>query len=73
MLPCIEAADLIPAYSGIRPKLAPPGEKEPRDFIIERDPIYPYVVHLVGIESPGLTAAPSIAEYVAQLVAETLV
>jgi L-2-hydroxyglutarate oxidase LhgO len=36
-----------------------------------RDPAVPQAIHLVGIESPGLTAAPSIAKHVCQLVEET--
>jgi L-2-hydroxyglutarate oxidase LhgO len=40
--------------------------------VIARDPAVPQAIHLVGIESPGLTAAPSIAQYVLQLVEETL-
>jgi glycerol-3-phosphate dehydrogenase len=71
LLPEIEAADLVPAYSGIRAKLAPPGAG-PHDFIVERDPAWPHAIHLVGIESPGLTSAPSLARDVAQLVADTL-
>lgn len=75
LLPEIEASDLIPAYSGIRAKLTPPatqGEKRVADFIIQADPKFPRVVHLIGIESPGLTSAPSIAEHVSGLVAEIL-
>ena len=72
LLPEVEAVDLVPAYSGIRAKLVPPGEKGPADFIITRDPQFPCVVQLIGIESPGLTSAPSIAEQVAELVAEVL-
>ena len=70
LLPEIEAADLVPAYSGIRAKLVAPGEKGPADFIITRDPQFPCVVQLIGIESPGLTSAPAIAEHVGNLVAE---
>jgi len=33
----------------------------------------PRIRHLIGIESPGLTSAPSIAEHVRDLVAEVLV
>jgi len=32
----------------------------------------PRVIQLVGIESPGLTAAPAVAEHVAKMVAEVL-
>jgi len=32
----------------------------------------PQAIHLVGMESPGLTAAPAVAEHVAKLVAEVL-
>jgi glycerol-3-phosphate dehydrogenase len=72
LVPEIEERDLHPSYSGIRPKLVPPGEKGPEDFIITQDAAVPQVIHLVGIESPGLTAAPSIAEHVAMLVSESL-
>jgi glycerol-3-phosphate dehydrogenase len=75
LLPEIEAADLLPAYSGIRAKLTPPnnrGDKRVADFIIQRDPQFPAVVQLIGIESPGLTSAPSIAEHVRELVGEIL-
>lgn len=71
LLPDLRAEDLVPAYSGIRPKLAAPGAPA-RDFIIERDPSVPQAIHLVGIESPGLTSAPSIARDVARMAAETL-
>lgn len=75
LLPEIEISDLIQAYSGIRAKLTPPGnrgEKRVADFIIQRDPQIPRVIQLIGIESPGLTSAPSIAEHVAEIVAEIL-
>jgi glycerol-3-phosphate dehydrogenase len=79
LLPEIAASDLVPAYSGIRPKLLPPSSspvqthgKGIADFIIERDPQVPCVVQLMGIESPGLTSAPAIAEHVTQLVREIL-
>ena len=39
---------------------------------MERDPQCPSVLHLIGIESPGLTSAPSIAEHVAELASEIL-
>jgi glycerol-3-phosphate dehydrogenase len=73
LLPGIEERDLQLGYSGLRPKLVPPGAKGPADFVIARDGEVRQAIHLVGIESPGLTAAPSIARRVAELVAETLV
>jgi L-2-hydroxyglutarate oxidase LhgO len=72
LLPEIQESDLQPGYSGIRPKLVPPGGHGIADFVITRDAAVPQAIHLVGIESPGLTAAPAIAEYVFQLVEETL-
>jgi glycerol-3-phosphate dehydrogenase len=71
LLPEIEEKDLQLGYSGLRPKLVPPDGKGIADFVITRDPAVPQAIQLVGIESPGLTAAISIAEHVAQLVAET--
>src|SRR5258708_5502557 len=72
LLPEIEERDLQLGYTGLRPKLAPPSHKGIVDFVITRDPNVPQAIHLVGMESPGLTAAPAIAEHVAQLAAETL-
>ncbi len=55
---------LVRVYTGIRP-LSPT-----KDFIIELDR-HRRVVNLVGIESPGLTAAPAIAEMVEHMTEET--
>jgi L-2-hydroxyglutarate oxidase LhgO len=73
LLPSIEYDDLEPEMAGIRPKLQEPGG-EIRDFVIcdEGDRGLPGLVNLIGIESPGLTAAPAIAEYVGGLVEERL-
>jgi len=72
LLPEIEEHDLRLGYSGLRPKLAPPNHKGIVDFVIARDPQVPQAIHLVGMESPGLTAAPAIGNHVAQLVKEVL-
>lgn len=68
-LPFIEEDDLEPEMAGIRPKLSGPGEPF-RDFIIseETDRGLPGLINLIGIESPGLTSALSIARLVAELV-----
>ncbi|QFU17922.1 NAD(P)/FAD-dependent oxidoreductase [Microvirga thermotolerans] len=58
---------LVPDYAGVRPKLTGPGEKA-ADFMIDgpQEHGLPGLVHLFGIESPGLTSALSIAEDVAR-------
>jgi len=73
LLPAIEYEDLAPEMAGIRPKLQEPGG-EIRDFVIkdEADRGLPGFINLIGIESPGLTAAPAIAEYVGGLVEKHL-
>jgi glycerol-3-phosphate dehydrogenase len=73
LVPEIKEQDLQLAYTGLRPKLAPPGSNGIFDFVIEPDREVPRVIQLVGIESPGLTAAPAIAEHVAGLVGKVLV
>jgi len=67
-LPELRSEWLEPDSAGVRPKLAGPGE-DFRDFLIreESDRGLPGLVDLIGIESPGLTAAPAIAERVAAL------
>jgi L-2-hydroxyglutarate oxidase LhgO len=72
MLPEIREQDLQLGYTGLRPKLKAPGEKGVADFVIEADREVPRVIQLVGIESPGLTAAPAIAEHVAGMVGEVI-
>jgi glycerol-3-phosphate dehydrogenase len=72
MLPELEESDLHLAYTGLRPKLVPPATRGFADFVIEPDRQVPQVIQLLGMESPGLTAAPAIARYVATLAAEVL-
>ena len=72
MVPEIKEGDLQLAYTGLRPKLIPPSGHGIADFVIEPDREFPQVIQLVGIESPGLTAAPAIALHVASLVENIL-
>lgn len=66
--PDLDPARLQPGYAGVRPKIVGPGEPD-ADFRIEGPETHgtPGLIHLYGIESPGLTAALAIGEYVAQL------
>ena len=68
ILPAITDDDISPDMSGIRPKLQRPGEL-PKDFVIvhEKERGLEGFVNLIGIDSPGLTAAPAIARYVEEI------
>lgn len=63
--PSLPDGSLVPDYAGIRPKLVGPGEK-PADFVVDGPAQHGLrgLVHLFGIESPGLTSALSLAEEV---------
>ena len=65
MIPDINIRRIYPGYSGNRPKLYYHGELQ-TDFVIQKQE--KGRIHLLGIESPGLTAAPAIAEYVAKMI-----
>lgn len=64
--PDLDEDRLVPAYTGIRPKLSGPGEPA-SDFVIQSEDEHGIVglVNLLGIESPGLTACLAIGDYVA--------
>ena len=51
---------------GIRPKLRSPDDPDEKDFVLQEYPAG--CVHLIGIESPGLTACLDLAERVAKLI-----
>lgn len=61
LLPAIERKYVIGNYCGIRPKQAPPEEGGFRDFVIQEEEECPGLINLIGIESPGFTAAGPIA------------
>jgi len=66
--PDLAEGSLVPAYSGIRPKIVPP-EIASQDFLIQGPQTHgvPGLVNLFGIESPGLTSCLAIADHVAAL------
>jgi L-2-hydroxyglutarate oxidase LhgO len=68
--PALPDAALVPGYAGIRPKLVPAGAPA-ADFVVQGPETHrvPGLVNLYGIESPGLTASPAIADAVAERLA----
>lgn len=65
-LPVLDKHDLRWAYAGIRPCVMT-GDRRKSDFIISVDREDPPLINLVGIESPGLSAALAIARHVGDL------
>ena len=63
MIPSIVQNDVITSFAGLRPCL-----KE--DFYIETSKKAPCFVQVAGIQSPGLTASPAIAEYVKNILVD---
>lgn len=64
LVPSLDVRDVIRTFSGLR------ASGNTGDFVIERLPKAQNVVALGGIESPGLTAAPAIAERAIDLLRE---
>lgn len=58
---------LMPAYSGIRPKIVPPAVAV-QDFVIQgpHDHGVAGLINLFGIESPGLTASLALADFIVE-------
>ena len=68
--PCIRKADYIRNYSGILPKWVDDNGVI-QDFKIEANiDLAPRTINLIGIESPGLTAALPIARHVIKLMSQ---
>ena len=65
--PGLPDGGLMPAYSGIRPKIGPAGTSP--DFLLLGPAQHglPGCVHLLGIESPGLTSCLALADEVVRM------
>jgi L-2-hydroxyglutarate oxidase LhgO len=66
--PALKDGALQPGYAGIRPKIVPQGAPA-QDFTLQGPAQHgvPGLIHLFGIESPGLTASLALAEKVRAL------
>jgi glycerol-3-phosphate dehydrogenase len=58
LVPSVSERDIITSFAGLRPTM------EGNDFYIDISKKAENFVQVAGIQSPGLTAAPAIAEYV---------
>jgi L-2-hydroxyglutarate oxidase LhgO len=70
--PGLKDGAIQPGYAGIRPKIVPPSVAK-QDFVVQGPQTHgvPGLIHLFGIESPGLTAALALAEHVTEITAAT--
>jgi L-2-hydroxyglutarate oxidase LhgO len=68
--PALRDGALQPGYAGIRPKIVPRGAPA-QDFVVQGPQTHgvPGLINLFGIESPGLTAALALANYVVAIAA----
>jgi L-2-hydroxyglutarate oxidase LhgO len=64
--PPLDERDLRWGYSGIRPRVVANGRFK-SDFIVSVDREDPLLIDLIGIESPGLSAALALARHVCDL------
>ncbi|MDR2647009.1 MAG: NAD(P)/FAD-dependent oxidoreductase [Oscillospiraceae bacterium] len=60
-VPAYVIRDIITSFTGLR------AHCDKDDFILRASEVNPQFIHAAGIESPGLSAAPAIAEYLAEL------
>ena len=63
MMPGIDKTDMIAYFAGLRPAAG-------KDFIIQHEDVVPGFINVAGIQSPGLTAAPAIANMVRDILEE---
>lgn len=61
MVPVISRREIITSFSGSRPVM------EGNDFFIDISKRAPRFIQAAGIQSPGLTASPAVAEYIKDL------
>lgn len=68
LLPDIRVSDYIRNFSGLRAKQTPPEVGGNADFVVEDRADVKGFINVLGIESPGLTSSPAIAEMVVDMV-----
>jgi len=63
-VPNYRIRDVITSFAGVRARC------DRHDFVIEHSAVDKRFIHAGGIESPGLSAAPAVADYLVELVKE---
>jgi len=63
-VPGLQKRGMITSFAGLR------AIADTNDFILGQSPVVPNLIQAAGIQSPGLTSSPAIAEHIAGLVAE---
>ncbi|NLC05835.1 MAG: NAD(P)/FAD-dependent oxidoreductase [Erysipelothrix sp.] len=66
LVPGLKRENIIRIFTGLRPVEV----HSNNDFVIEEDKNHEGLYHAIGIQSPGIAAAPAIAEYVVELIKE---
>lgn len=61
LVPAVSERDIITSFTGLRPTI------DGEDFYISSSEKIPQFIQVAGIQSPGLTASPAIADYVKDL------
>jgi glycerol-3-phosphate dehydrogenase len=70
IIPALPDKAVINAYSGVRCKLASEKSGGWTDYRIEESKLTVGLINLLGIESPGLTAAPAIAQEIRKMISK---
>jgi len=70
LIPALPSNAVINAYAGIRCKLASQKDGGWADYRIEESKKTSGLINLLGIESPGLTAAPAISKEITQIISQ---
>jgi glycerol-3-phosphate dehydrogenase len=70
IIPALPEKAVINAYSGVRCKLASEKSGGWADYRIEESKTTSGLINLLGIESPGLTAAPAIAQEIRKMISK---
>ncbi len=71
LVPTVNTRAVITQFSGVRPTpVYANGDITKSDFCILKSEDIPGLLHLAGIESPGLASSPAVGEYAVELLSE---